>query len=121
MCTRAFLYKVTAVNLGRARPLVKRWWVPAWLAAVQTSASPRGARPLVSADDLEVLVDEDVVRPVDADVVDLVLAVAQLHNTVDDTPRVSGQRSFRRLIRCRSAGERPGPLSVVRRDLTDRL
>src|SRR5205809_6529301 len=76
---------------------------------------------LVGTDDLEVLVDEDVVRPVDADVVDLVLAVAQLHDTVHDAPRVGGQRSFRRLIRCRSAGERPRPLSVVRRDLTDRL
>ena len=32
---------------------------------------------LLGADDLEVLVDEDVVRPVDTDVVDLVLAVAQ--------------------------------------------
>ena len=62
---------------------------------------------LVGADDLEVLVDEDVVRPVDADVVDLILAVAQLHNTVDDAPRVGGQRSFRRLIGCRSADDRP--------------
>src|SRR6266567_3479331 len=76
---------------------------------------------LLGADDLEVLVDEDVVRPVDADVVDLVLAVAQLHNTVDDTPWVGGQRGFRRLIRCRAANERPRPLTVVRRDLTDRL
>src|SRR5437660_1388432 len=75
-------------------------------------------RRLVGADDLEVLVDEDVVRPVDADVVDLVLAVAQLHNTVDDAPRVGGQRSFRRLIRCRSAHDRPRPLTVVGRDLT---
>jgi len=33
-------------------------------------------RLLVGADDLEVLADEDVVRPVHADVVDLVLAVA---------------------------------------------
>jgi hypothetical protein len=33
------------------------------------------------------LVDEDVVRPVDGDVVDFVPAVAQLHNTVDDAPR----------------------------------
>jgi hypothetical protein len=41
---------------------------------------------LIGADDLEVLVDEDVVGPVDADVVDLVLAVAQLDNTVDDAP-----------------------------------
>jgi hypothetical protein len=45
-------------------------------------------RRLVGADDREVLVDEDVVRPVDADVVDLVLAVAQLHNTVDDAELV---------------------------------
>src|SRR6202035_1003529 len=77
---------------------------------------------LKGADDLESLVDEDVVRPADADVVDLVLAVTQLHNTVDDAPRVGGgQRSFRRLIRCRSADDRPRPLSVVRWDLTDLL
>src|ERR1700732_2987646 len=76
-------------------------------------------RRLEGADDLEVLADEDVVRPVDADVVGLVLAVAQLHNTVDDAPRVGGQRSFRRLIRCRSGDDRPRPLTVVRRGLTD--
>jgi hypothetical protein len=76
---------------------------------------------LLGADDLEVLIDEDVVRPVDADVVDFVLAVAQLHNAVDDAPRVGGQRGFRRLIRCRSADDRPRPLTVVRRDLTDLL
>src|SRR3954471_19189595 len=76
---------------------------------------------LVGTDDLEVLVDEDVVRPVDADVVDLVLAVAQLHNTVDDAPRVGDQRSFRRLVRCRSADDRARPLTVVRGDLTDLL
>src|ERR1700730_1438639 len=76
---------------------------------------------LVGADDLEVLVDEDMVRPADADVVDLVLAIAQLHNTVDDASRVSGQGSFRRLIRCRSADDRPRSLTVVRRDLTDLL
>ncbi len=76
---------------------------------------------LVGADDLEVLADEDVVRPVDADVVNLVLAIAQLHNTVDYTARVGGQRSFRRLIRRRSADDRPRPLTVVRRDLADLL
>ena len=43
---------------------------------------------LVGADDLEVLVDEDVMRPVDADVVDLVLAVAQLYHAVDDASGV---------------------------------
>jgi hypothetical protein len=62
---------------------------------------------LVGADDLEVLVDEDVVRPVDADVVDFVLAVAQHDNAVDDAPRLRGQRSVRRVIRCRSVGDRP--------------
>ncbi len=49
---------------------------------------------LVSADDLEVRVDEDVVWPVDADGVDLVLTVAQLHDTVDDPPGIGGQSSF---------------------------
>src|SRR4029077_18244852 len=76
---------------------------------------------LIGAEDLEVLADEDVVRPVDADVVDLVLAVAQLHNTVDDTTRVGGQRSGGRLIRGCSADDSPRPLTVVRRDLTDLL
>ena len=54
---------------------------------------------LKSADDLEVLVDEDVVRPVDADVLDVLLAVAQLHDTVDDAPWIGGHHSFRRFIR----------------------
>jgi len=39
---------------------------------------PNVTRLSIGADDLEVLADEDVVRPVDADVVDLVLAVTQL-------------------------------------------
>ncbi|MDQ1663943.1 MAG: hypothetical protein QOJ68_3923 [Blastococcus sp.] len=51
-------------------------------------------RVLVGADDREGLVDEDVMRPVDADVVDLVLAIAQLHDMVDDAPRVGDQRSL---------------------------
>jgi hypothetical protein len=46
----------------------------------------RIAIPLLGADDLEGLVDEDVVRPADADVVDLVFAGAQLHNMIDDAP-----------------------------------
>ena len=74
---------------------------------------------LVGTDDLEVLADEDVVRPVDADVVDLVLTVAQQHTAVDDASRVSSERGFRRLIRCGSADDRPRPLTVVRGDLTD--
>ena len=76
---------------------------------------------LVGTHDLEVLVDENMVRPVDANGMDLILAVAQLHNTVDNAPRIGGQRSFRRLIRCRSADDRPRSLTVVRRDLTDLL
>src|ERR1700719_2905357 len=76
---------------------------------------------LVGADDLEVLVHEDVVRPVDADVVDLVLAVAQLHNAVDDTSRVGRQCGPCGLIRRGSADDAARPLLVVRRDLTDLL
>src|ERR1700736_421098 len=76
---------------------------------------------LEGADDLEPLVDEDVVRPVDADVVNLVFAVGQLNNTVDDAARVGGQRSFRRPICWGSAHDRSRPLAVVRRDLTDLL
>ena len=76
---------------------------------------------LVGADDLEVLVDEDVVGPVDADVVDLVLAVAQLHNTIDDAPRVGRQCGFCGLIRRGSADDGAGRLVVARRDLTNLL
>src|SRR5882724_43699 len=86
---------------------------PAWQTAEQVNEQVRASSGkvggsevrLVGADDREVLVDEDVVRPVDADVVNLVLGVAQLHNTVNHTSRVGGERSFRRLIRRRSAGD----------------
>ena len=62
-------------------------------------ARPPGTpRRLLGADDLEVLVDEDMVRPVDADLVDLVFAVAQLHDTVDDSAWIGRQRGFGRLI-----------------------
>jgi len=90
-------------------------------ASIGALAHSQNLPRLVGAYDLEVLVDEDVVRPVDADVVSFVLAVAQLDNTVDDAAWVGGQRSFRRLIRCRSADDRARPLCVVRRDLTDLL
>src|SRR6266567_5628761 len=75
------------------------------------------ARRLFGAHDREVLADEDVVWPVDADVVDVVLAVAELHDAVDDAARVGRQRGFRRLVRRRSADDRPQPLIPVRRDL----
>src|ERR1700689_258744 len=47
---------------------------------------------LLGADDLEVLIEEDMVRPVDPDVVDVVVTVAQLHDTVDHPSRVGRQR-----------------------------
>jgi hypothetical protein len=59
------------------------------------------------ADDLEVRVDEDVVGPVDADVVDLEVAVAEFHDAVDNATGVVAQRGFGRLVRGRAAGERP--------------
>ena len=62
---------------------------------------------LVGADDLEILVDESVARPVDADVVDLILAFAQLHHAVDDPTGVGGQRRFGRLAGGCSADDRP--------------
>jgi hydroxymethylbilane synthase len=88
-----------------------------WHGVTEPRSHRRLAVRLVGADHREVLVDEDVVRPVDADVVDLVLAVAQLHDTVHDAARVGGQRGFRRLVRGRSADDRARPLLVVRRDL----
>ena len=48
------------------------------------------------AHDLEARGFEDVMRPVDPDVVDVVLAVAQQYDTVDDGARVRSQRSFGR-------------------------
>jgi hypothetical protein len=65
---------------------------------------PRGL--VVGADDLEVLVDEDVVGPVDADAVDLVLAAAERHDTVDDAAWVRGQGGFDCLVGGGSADER---------------
>jgi len=71
---------------------------------------------LLGADDLEVLVDEDVVGPVDADGVDFVLAVAQLHHTVDDSSRVRGQGGFGGFRSCRSDLDCPRPLGVAAGD-----
>jgi hypothetical protein len=62
-----------------------------------------------------------VVGPVDADVVDLVIAVAELYDPVDDAALVGGQRRFGGLVRGRAAGEGPRPLAVVRRDRADLL
>jgi hypothetical protein len=76
---------------------------------------------LKGAADLEVVADEDVVRPVYADIVNLIFAATQFHDTVDDAPRVVSQRNFGRLVRFRSADDRPRPLTVVGWDLTDLL
>jgi RND superfamily putative drug exporter len=74
---------------------------------------------LLCADDLEALVDEDVVRPVDADDVDVVLAVAQQHDTVDGASWVGGHRSGLGLVRCCSGDDLARPGGEARRDLTD--
>src|ERR1700742_1657361 len=66
------------------------------------STGHRGRYPrqlIVGADDLEVAVHEDVVGPVDADVVDLVITVADGYDPVDDATRVDAQRGFRPLVR----------------------
>src|ERR1700722_9506776 len=78
-------------------------------------------RRLKGADYLEVVGDEDVVRPVHADIVDLIFAFTQIHDTVDDSPWGICQRSFGRLVRFRSADDRPRPLTVVGWNLTDLL
>ena len=70
-------------------------------------------------DDLEARALEDVVRPIDADVMDVVLAVAQLRDSVDYGPRVSGERSFGRFVRCCTADDRPRPRAPISRDLAD--
>src|SRR5450755_1361105 len=117
---------------GELTPARTLWFVPGlagcsprkFLCAVafRISGACSGRRwRLFGADYRESLVDEDVVWPVDADVVDLVLAVAQLHHTVDDGPRVGRQGSFGRLIRGRSADDRARSLAVIRRDLAGLL
>lgn len=75
--------------------------------------------PLLGPDHLEVLVDENVVWPVDADVVNLIFAVTQLHNTVDNASRIGRQRRFRRFVGCRPTDDRPRTLTVTSRDLPD--
>src|SRR3984957_5132858 len=76
---------------------------------------------VVRADDLEGRVDEDLVGPVDADVVDLVIAVAELYDTVDGAAGVDGQRGYGGLVRGGAAGEGSRPLAVVGRDRADLL
>ena len=78
-------------------------------------------RLVAGADNLEVLVEENMVRPVDAYVVDLVVAVAQFYDSIDDAARIGGQRGFGCFICHRSGGDSALPLGVVRRDLADGL
>jgi hypothetical protein len=71
------------------------------------------------AGDLEILVDEDVMRPTDLDLVDGVRAVAQLQHTVDGPARILGDRGGLDLVRRRSGDDRSRPGMPVLRDLTD--
>jgi hypothetical protein len=89
-------------SIGSSRPMG-----PAGHHRDQAAGCPDQVRGrLVGAEDREGLVDEDVVGPVDADVVDFVLAVAQLHDAVDDSAGVGGQRGFGRFVGGRSADDR---------------
>jgi hypothetical protein len=74
--------KPAVLRVARRHPLEPR--IP--------TVAAQSVIPLLGADDLEVLVDEDVVRPVDANIVDLVSPAAQLHYTVDDASWVGSQR-----------------------------
>jgi hypothetical protein len=78
-------------------------------------------RPLVGSDHLEVLADEDVMGPVDPDVVDLVVAVAQPDDTIDDAAWIGCKGGLRCLPCGGAADDRAGALLVVGRDLADRL
>ena len=57
--------------------------------------------------------------PVDADVVNVVLAIAQLDDAVDDPTRICSERCFRCLVSGCATDDRPRALAPVRWDLTD--
>jgi hypothetical protein len=75
----------------------------------------------LGAEELEVLADEDMVRPADADYVDVVLAAAQQHNTVNGASPVGSHRSGLGLLRRFSGDDLARPGTPVRRDATDPL
>src|SRR5665213_2012929 len=79
------------------------------------------ARHLRGANGCEARGDEYVMRPIHADVMDVVLAVAQQRDTVDDGTRIGGKRSLGRLARRGSADDCALTLTPVRWDLTDLL
>jgi hypothetical protein len=65
--------------------------------------------------------DEDVVRPIYGDIVNLIVAVTEFHDAVNDAPRIVSRRNVGRLVRFRSANDRPRALTVIGSDLTDLL
>src|SRR6476620_5950964 len=54
----------------------------------EARAAPAKPTRLLGTDDLEVFVHEDVMRPVDSDYVEVVIAGAQQHDTVDGASSV---------------------------------
>src|SRR4051812_16094333 len=76
-------------------------------------------RALKGADDPEGPADEDVMRPVDADHVDVVLAVAQQRDTIDGPSGIGRHRSALGPVRCCAGDDRARPFAEVRRDLAD--
>jgi hypothetical protein len=91
------------------------------LVAGTIAASTRrfDSRSVACADYFEVVVDKDVVGPVDADVVDLVVAAAQFHDSIDDAARVGQQGGFGGFVRGGSAEDGAGSVLVAGRDLTN--
>lgn len=55
-----------------------------------------------------------MVGPVNANVVNVVLAVAELDHTIDDPTGVGRQRGFGCFVGCRSTHDGPRPLTPVR-------
>src|ERR1700733_1865831 len=79
----------------------------------QIQRNPPRRRSVVGAHDLVVAGDENVMGPVDADVVDLVLAVAQAHHPVHNPAGVRGQRRFSGPGPRVTTDDRAGPLLVA--------
>jgi hypothetical protein len=88
----------------RVSPLQSRSRV--WVGDPSRGSRDLVAAQLVGADHFEVLVDEDVVWPIDPDVVNLVFAVAQLHDPVDNSAGVGSQGRLGRLVGGCSAHDR---------------
>jgi hypothetical protein len=98
------------VPAGRAAPTRADFLAPLGRKGVWTPpATETGARLADGAGDLEVLADEDVVRPTDLDLVDCVQAVAQVqHMVIKEVPVMNLRRTCgRRDVAFQPLGDPP--------------